>query len=286
MGVAPEQIFINGLGLSALYLMIALGLTLAFGVMRIVNFAHGELYMVGAYGVWLFYSVGGLPFFAAVVMSAAVVGGIGIAMERGIFRPLREEPMSGLLGAIAVVFILQVLVGQIFGLGFNKPVSSAYKEILQILGATFGVHRLIMIVVSFFVLAGMWFFFRAKMGRALRACSQDVEAAQLQGVSLHTAGITTMAISAALAGLAGAVISPIIIVNPYMGGHIILKAFVIIIVGGMGSIRGTILAAFLFGFMDSIITTIADSTIANMVGLVFMVLILAFKPRGLLGREV
>ncbi len=125
MAVAPMQMFINGLGLSSLYGILAVGLTIAFGVMRIINFAHGELYMVGAYSVWLFYSVGGLPFPAAVLMGVAVVVGISIAMERGIFGPLRGNATSGLLGAIAVMFILQVLVGQIFGLGFNKPVPAA-----------------------------------------------------------------------------------------------------------------------------------------------------------------
>lgn len=286
MAVAPLQVFINGLGLSSLYGILAVGLTIVFGVMRIINFAHGELYMVGAYSVWLFYSVGGLPFPAAVLMGVAVAGGIGIAMERGIFGPLRGSAFSGLLGAIAVMFILQVLMGQIFGLGFNKPVPSAYKGIVEILGSTLSLQRLIMIIVSFLAITGVWFFLRrTKIGSALRACSQDAEAAQLQGVNLNAVRITTMAVSGGLAGLAGAIISPIMTVSPYMGGHIILKAFVIIIVGGMGNIEGSILAAFLFGFMDSIITTVFDGTIANLVGLVFMVLILALRPRGLLNRE-
>jgi branched-chain amino acid transport system permease protein len=285
--VAPAEILINAIGLSALYVMVAVGLTLAFGVMRILNFAHGELYMVGAYGAWIFYAQGVLPFPAAVAVSAAIVSGVGLIIERGVFRPLREAPFSGLLGAIGVMFILQVFVGQVWGLGLNKIVPLAYPEIFHILGATLSVHRLIVIVAGFSILVGIWFFLkRSKLGLAMRACSMDAEAASLQGIGANRTRVVTMAMSGALAGLAGALIAPTIIVNPYIGGAVILKAFVIIIVGGMGSFEGAILAAFLFGFMDVGITTIADGTIANMVGLMFMFIILAFRPRGLLGREV
>lgn len=286
MQLAPEQIFLNGLGLGALYIMVAMGLTLAFGVMKILNFSHGELYMVGAYSMWLFHAELGLSFPVAAAIGCVIVGVIGLVVERGIFRPLRDKPFSGLLGAIGVMFILQVLMGQIFGLGLNKTVPAAYVHRISFFTATLGVHRLIVIVASFFALAGMWFFFRrAKMGRAMRACSQDAEAAVLQGVSLNSVGRTTMVLSGVLAGLAGALISPTIIVNPYIGGFIILKAFAIVIVGGMGSIEGTILAALIFGFMDSSITSVFDGTIASMVGLVFLFTILVLRPRGLLGRE-
>jgi branched-chain amino acid transport system permease protein len=284
--VSPEQIIVNGIGLSALYILLALGLTLIFGVMRIANFAHGELYMLGAYGMYLFYGKGGLPFLVALIPTMVLVGLLSILIERGVFRPLRNDPFSSLVAATGVMFIIQVLTGQIWGLGYNKPVPRAFTKVFHILDATIPQERIVVIVVTLVLAGGLWYFLeKIKLGRAMRACTQDAEAASLQGISLNTMSAIAMGIGGVLASGAGALVSPSMAVNPYMGGDVLFKSFVIVIVGGVGSVGGGIISAVFFGFLDSIITSVADSSIANLFGFLFMFAILVIRPQGFFGRE-
>jgi branched-chain amino acid transport system permease protein len=284
--VSLGQIIVNGVGLSALYTILALGLTLVFGVMGIINFAHGELYMLGAYGMWIFYGKANLPFFVALALSMVAVGGLSLLIERGVFRPLRNDASASLVGATGVMFIIQVLTGQIWGLGYNKPVPRAFPKVIHIFNAALSQERLVIIIVTLVLAGGLWFFLeRVKLGRGMRACSQDAEAAFLQGISLNKMSAIAMGIGGVLAAGAGALVSASMSVNPYMGGEVIFKCFVIVIVGGAGSVGGAILSAVFFGFMDSIITSLVDSTVANLLGLLFMFVILVVRPRGFLGRE-
>lgn len=278
------QTIANALVTSAFYALIAVGLSLVFGVMNIVNFAHGELYMLGAYMVWVLYAVGDMPFFAAVGLAIVAVGLLGILLERGIFRPVRENPLSALIISIGIVFILQVSVGQIWGVGKMKPVPAAFPGALDLLGVSTSWQRLIVIPVAILLLGGLWVFLnRTRMGRGLRATAQHPEAASLQGISINRSAAIAMLIGCAMAGAAGALMAPIMSVYPYMGHVVIWTCFVIIIVGGAGNIKGTILAALLFGFLHTIVTTLLDSTIALIISALFMLIFLAIRPQGLLG---
>lgn len=278
------QTIVNALVTSSFYALIAVGLSLVFGVMTIVNFAHGELYMLGAYTVWFLYAVGNMPFFAAVGVAIVVVGLLGILLERGIFRPVRGNMLSALIISVGIVFILQVSVGQIWGVGKMKPVPAAFPGALDLLGIYISWQRLIVIPVAILLLGGLWVFLtRFRLGRALRASAQDSEAASLQGISINRSAAIAMLIGCAMAGAAGALMSPIMSVYPYMGHMVIWTCFVIIIVGGAGNIKGTILAALFFGFLHTIITTLLDSTIALIVSSLFMLIFLAIRPQGLLG---
>ncbi len=278
------QTIVNGLVTSSFYALIAVGLSLVFGVMNIVNFAHGELYMLGAYMVWRLYAVGDMPFFAAVAVAIVTVGLLGILLERGIFRPVRGNMLSALIISIGMVFILQVSVGQIWGVGKMKPIPAAFPEAIGLLGIATSWQRLIVIPVAILLLGGLWVFLsRSRLGRALRAVAQDPEAALLQGISPNRSATIAMLIGSAMAGAAGALMAPIMSVHPYMGHTVIWTCFVIIIVGGAGNIKGTILAALFFGFLHTIITTLLDSTIALIVSSLFMLIFLAIRPQGLLG---
>jgi len=278
------QTIVNGLVTSSFYALIAVGLSLVFGVMNIVNFAHGELYMLGAYMVWFLYAVGNMPFFAAVGVAIVVVALLGILLERGIFRPVRGNMLSALIISVGMVFILQVSVGQIWGVGKMKPVPAALPGVINLLGTSTSWQRLIVIPVAILLLGGLWVFLnRSRLGRGLRAAAQDSEAALLQGISPNRSAAIAMLIGSAMAGAAGALMSPIMSVYPYMGHMVIWTCFVIIIVGGAGNIKGTILAALFFGFLHTIITTLLDSTIALIVSSLFMLIFLAIKPQGLLG---
>jgi branched-chain amino acid transport system permease protein len=276
------QTLINGIQLSSFYALLAIGLSLVFGVAGIANLAHGEFYMLGAYVVWLFYSLRGLNFFTAVLLAMVLVGGLGIVVERGIFKPLRGNVLGVAIISVGLLFILQVLVGQIWGLGYPKRVDDPIMGALHIYGVTIGWQRVIIISASVFLLSMLWLFLqRTKWGRAIRASALDSEAASLQGISINRSATFAMGIGSALTGAAGALMSPAFAVHPYMGHMALLIALIVVIVGGVGNLKGTVLTAILFGFLYTVITTFLDAVIANIASVLFMVLLLAIKPGGL-----
>jgi branched-chain amino acid transport system permease protein len=280
------QTIINGIQLSSFYALLAIGLSLVFGVAGIANLAHGELYMLGAYVVWLFYGVRGLNYIGAVLLAMLLVGGFGIVIERGIFKPLRGNVLGVAIISVGLLFILQVLVGQIWGLGYPKRVDAPIMGALNIHGVTIGWQRIIVISAAVLLLGMLWLFLqRTKLGRAIRASAQDSEAASLQGISINRSATIAMGIGSALTGAAGALMSPTIAVHPYMGHMALLIALIVVIVGGVGNLKGTVLTAILFGFLYTIITTFLDAVIANIASVLFMVLLLAIKPEGLAAHE-
>jgi branched-chain amino acid transport system permease protein len=278
------QTILNGLMTSSFYALIAVGLTLVFGVMHIVNFAHGEFYMVGAYTVWVLYALGHWPFFVAVGVAILLVGLLGVIAERVIFRPVRDNVLSGFIISIGLVFILQVFVVKMWGVGKMKPVPAAFPEVLHLWGLSTSWQRFIVVPATVLFLWSLWGFLgQSALGRALRASALDREAASLQGIGINKTAAMAMLIGSAMAGAAGALMAPIMSVHPYMGHSVIWTAFVVVIVGGAGNIKGTILAALLFGFLHTITTTLLDSTIANLISALFMLIFLAIRPQGLAG---
>jgi len=263
----------------------SVGLTIVFGVMQVANLAHGEFYMIGAYTVWLLYARANWPFPVAVIMALIVGGILGIIIERTLFRRMRGNILGGAIISIALIFILQVFVGQTWGIGRMKPVPAAYPGALTLLGgATIPWQRLIIIPATILILWLLWVFLnRSQPGRGLRACAQDGEAAALQGIGINRSGAIALGLGCALAGLAGALMSPIVAVHPYMGHTPLMIALVVVIVGGPGNIKGAIIAALLFGFVYTIFTTLLDSTVANICSVLLMVILLAIRPGGLAG---
>ena len=279
------QTFANALVLGSIYAMVAVGLALAFGVMQMANFSHGELFMAGAYVVYVLYSLLGLPFLLAVIAAFPIVAIIGVIFERLIFRPTRGNVLAGFMATAGAGFVMQVLVGQQWGVGLMRSVEVPYKGSAQILGATISWQRLVIIPATVIMVAGLWFFLKkAKAGKALRACAQDPEAAVLQGISINKMTALAMLLSGGFAGVGGALMAPIIPVTPYMGHVYAVTAFIVVIVGGMASIEGAVLAAFILGFIHTIVSTISDSVTATMIGVLFMAIVLIVKPTGLLGN--
>jgi len=282
---------LNGALLSVFYAVMAVGFTLIFGVMGIVNLAHGELYMIGAYVVWLTYAQGILPFPVAILAGAGIVAVIGIGMERALFRPMRGNVLMGAMLSVGMIFILQVFVATTWHVGLMKNIPPAIRGSVTILGAVAPWQRLIVIPAAVALIGGLWWFLRrTKQGRALRAVAQDPEAAALQGVSIDRVGIIAMAIAAGLAGVAGGLMSPIMRVDPYMGHTALIMALFVTIVGGLGSIEGAIVASLIYGFLVSFVTgyfpaSIASpATMAIVIGALLMFIMLAVRPRGILGR--
>jgi branched-chain amino acid transport system permease protein len=278
------QTIVNATYAASYMALIAVGLVLIFGVMGVINFAHGELYMAGAYAVVALYADGGFPFFLAVFIGLVFVGLLGLLMEYGLFRPLRDNPLGGLIASIGFLLILQTIAVLGFGVHMEHVPPSTQNKIVFSDGAVLTYQRLYVILAAVVLLSALWLFLRkSKFGWALRACAQDREAAALQGMSINSTARLAMFIGAALAGVAGALTAPLVSPTPYMGHSVIITAFIIIIVGGIGSLEGAVLAAIIYAFVNTFVTTIYDGTLANIVGLLLMLIVLIVKPTGLFG---
>lgn len=280
------QTVVNATYAASYMALIAVGLVLIFGVMGVINFAHGELYMAGAYMVVALYADMGINFFLAVAIGLLFVGLLGLLMEYGLFRPLRDNPLGGLIASIGFLLILQNIAVLGFGVQMEHVPPSTQDKIVFSDGVVLTYQRLYVIVATVVLLSGLWLFLRkSKFGWALRACAQDREAAALQGMSINATARLAMFIGAALAGVAGALTAPLVAPTPYMGHSVIITAFIIIIVGGVGSLEGAVLAAILYAFVNTFVTTIYDGTLANIVGLLLMLVVLIVKPTGLFGAK-
>ena len=280
------QTCVNAVYAASFMALIAVGLMLIFGVMGVVNFAHGELFMLGAYCVVFVYADQAFPFFLAVMIGLVFVGVLGIAMERTLFRPVRDNPLAGLIASIGLLLMLQAAIAMGFGVRMehiNPPQQTTF-HLFGLEGVVVAVQRLYVIIGAGIVLGSLWVFLRrTRFGWALRACAQDPEAASLQGISINRTARLAMFIAAAMAGVAGALAAPLVRTYPYMGHSVIVTAFIVTIVGGLGSLGGAVVAAILYGFVHTFVTTFTDGVIANIVGLLLMLIVLVVRPTGLLG---
>ncbi len=280
------QTIVNATYAASYMALVAVGLVLIFGVMGVINFAHGELYMAGAYTVVFFYADLDFPFFAAVALGLLFVGCLGLVMERALFRPMRDNPLGGLIASIGFLLVLQTLAVVGFGVRMEHIPPPTQEKIVVIEGVILTWQRLYVILATVVLLGALWVFLRrSKFGWALRACAQDPEAAALQGISMNNTARLAMFIGAALAGVAGALTAPLVSPTPYIGHSIIVTAFIIIIVGGIGSLEGAVIAAVLYAFVHTIVTTYYDGVVANIVGLSMMLIVLVVKPTGLFGAK-
>lgn len=278
------QTLVNALYAASYLALVAVGLVLIFGVMGVVNFAHGELYMAGAYAVFYLYVQQQMDFFLAVALGLVFVGLLGLLMERGLFRPLRGNPLGGLIASIGFLLVLQAAAVLIFGVR-KRPVPAPTQDVLVLMeGVALPWPRVYVVIASVLLLSALWVFLkRSRFGWALRACAQDPEAAALQGISMNQTARLAMFIGAALAGVAGALTAPLVEPTPIMGHGVIVSAFIIIIVGGVGSLSGAVIAAVLYALVSTFVTTYADGVLADIVGLLLMLVVLVVKPTGLFG---
>ncbi len=281
------QTIANAAAVSAMYALIAVGLTLAFGVMQMANLAHGHFFMIGAYTVYALYALAGWPFWAAVVAAMGVGAVIGLAVERSIFRQLRGDVVAGFIATAGLMFVFEVFVGEVWGWGYMRPVPSPYMRAVEFMGVAVAFQRVIVIPFAIACIGGLMIFMRwFRLGRALRAVAQDPEAASLQGININRMTALAMSIAGAIAGIAGGLMSTIYAVTPALGGHIILPALIVVVVGGMGSVGGVTLAAIILGFTITFVTTLVDGVTASMVSVAIMALVLAIRPQGLMGRVI
>ena len=280
------QTGLNALFAAAYLSLVAVGLVLIFGVMGVINFAHGELFMLGAYVVVALYTNLQMPFFLVVAIGLIFVGLVGILMEMTMFHPLRDNPLGGLVASIGFLMVIQALIILGFGVRMEHVPPVTQDVIVISEKVRLPVQRLFVILSALVCLSALWLFLkRTKFGWALRASAQDPEAAMLQGISTRTVSIIALFIGAALAGVAGSVAAPVISISPVIGHSVIVSAFIVIIVGGIGSLEGAVLASATYAFIHTVITTFVDGVIADIVGLSLMLMVLIVKPTGMFGTQ-
>ena len=273
-----------GLLTGILYVLIALGLTLIYGILHIVNFAHGEIYMLGAMGVFFLYVVLKLPFWATLLVILLLSLLLGLAVERAFFRSLRGQWLQLVVASVGLSLIIQSLAWVAFGIQ-EKNVPSTFTGVVALAGIRLPTERLVAAGVGVVLVALLYLLvYRTKVGLAMRAIEEDEETARMLGIDADRVAALACAIGFALAALAGAFVAPIYSLNPGMGLEAILMSFLIIIVGGLGSITGTVLAGLLVGVIQSVGAVLFGAEAAYGLVFVVMIVVLVFRPAGLLGK--
>ena len=278
------QSAVIGLSIGSIYILMALGLTLMFGMMHIINFAHGAIYMLGAFTIYYVYFQWGAPYFAAFVLAMILLGAFGYLVERSTYRPIKGGIEPTLVALLALTTLLQAAGYPVFG-SLDKHVPPVFHGTRNVLGVMISVERLVIIPIAGLLVLGLYLFInKTRLGAAMRAIEQDREAAALQGVNVNVVNGLAFAVGFALAAAAGALMAPIFKLDPMMGEQPLLKAFIIIILGGLGSIPGAILGGLILGLIDSIVATALGAEPAFLLGFVFIILVLLFRPTGLFGH--
>lgn len=279
------QSIANGIMMGFIYVLVALGLSLVFSLMRVVQFAHGEIYMLGAYVVY-FICVGfGLPILAAFVISAIALGLVGIALERFFFRRFRGDIENSIIVAIGLILLLQTIATVFFGTQ-EKYIPEFLPGIMTMGGIRLPWERMLAVWVGIILTVILFIFIRTtKTGQAMIAIAQDLDGAALQGINVNRISAIAMAIGCALAAIAGALMGAIFQIEPAMGGFAMEKGIAVIILGGLGSIPGAVVGGIIIGLIDGVVPIFASTTIAYIIGFALIIIILIIRPRGLLGYD-
>lgn len=279
------QALTNGLIIGLLYLLMAIGFTLVFGVMRVVNFAHGEFYMLGAFLAYVCVTRLQLPFLAAVLATFAVTLVAGWIIEVLVLKGFRGNELNGMISTIGLAMVLQNGALLVFGPD-PQSMPPVAQGVVSLGPIVLPMSRLYVVAFSIAVLVLLYLFLmHSKGGRALRAVVQDTEIASAQGIRSHLMYPLGFGIGVALAAVAGALMAPVFSVSPSIGSTPLLKAFIVVILGGLGSIPGAALASLLLGVVESAANTFMSSSMSDMLLFGFVILMLIFRPSGLLGKS-
>jgi branched-chain amino acid transport system permease protein len=280
-----QQVF-NGIMLGSTYAIVALGLTLVFGILNIPNFAHGHLYMLGAYICFSLITRLGFGFWLALIVSTIALGGVGMVVERVVYRPLRDQPhINSFISAIGALMILENGVMAIWG-PQGQRIPNPYPDPIELLGISMTMQRLLLIVITLaLILLLQLFIKKTTLGSTIEAVAQDREGAMLVGISVNLVSSLTFGISTATAATAACLVAPIFIISPSMGALLGMKAFIICILGGLGSVPGAILGGILLGLMEALGGGYISAAYKDVYAFGALILILAVKPTGLFGGK-
>jgi branched-chain amino acid transport system permease protein len=287
----PHQAFLGqlmlGLVNGAFYAMLSLGLAVIFGLLDIVNFAHGALYMVGAFAAWIMLDRWGVNFWIALVLAPLVVGAFGVVIERLFLKRLYGlDPLYGLLLTFGLSLILEGVFRDQYGVsGQSYPVPDLLAGATNLGFMILPNYRAFVVAASLVVCLGTWFLIeRTRLGAYLRAGTENARLVQAFGVNVPLMVMLTYGAGAGLAALAGVLAAPIIQVTPLMGSNLIIVVFAVVVIGGMGSILGSVITGLLLGVVEGF-TRVFYPEASNVVVFVIMVIVLVLRPAGLFGKE-
>ncbi len=278
---------LEGLVTAAVLALTALGLSLVFGVMRIVNVAHGEFYMLGAVLAWWVASlVAGHPalgFLAALVISPLIVGAVALVSERLVLRKLAYNPESTIVATIGLLYIIQQAALTFYG-PEARPVAAPFNYRILLPWFGYSGYKLSVVAASAALLLATWFVLtRTRIGLVMRATQYDRETALAFGIPVERVYAGVFALGAMLAAVAAVLIVPISQAHYLMGRDPLLLSFIVVIIGGLGSLRGTVLAAVMIGLADGIISVFFSPTLAKIIATLAVAMVLVFRPQGLFG---
>jgi len=282
-----EQILVNGLVLSANYALIALGITLIFSIMNLLNFAHGQIFMIGGFMVYYVYGVLGMPYVLGLLSAAVVAGLIGVLFEVFFFRRVvriatREE--NSMLLAVGTALLLENIALFAFG-EKQRGVPPVVSGVYRIGNAFLPANRLMVVLIALALIVALLLFVQyTRPGRAMRALAQDRQATQLMGVDIGRISAMGFGIGAALAGLAGALLITVSGVNAGIGTAISTKAFIMIMIGGAGVVAGSIMGAVALGFAEAVGYALIPGSTTYLLIFVGLIVFLIIRPQGIMGK--
>ena len=287
----PLQAFLGqlmlGLVNGAFYAMLSLGLAVIFGLLDIVNFAHGALYMLGAFAAWIMLDKFAINFWLALVLAPLIVGALGVVIERTFLKRLYGlDPLYGLLLTFGLSLILEGLFREQYGVsGQSYPVPELLSGSTNLGFMVLPNYRAFVVLASLVVCLGTWFLIeRTRLGAYLRAGTENARLVQAFGINVPLMVMLTYGAGAALAALAGVLAAPIIQVTPLMGSNLIIVVFAVVVIGGMGSILGSVVTGLGLGVIEGL-TRVFYPEASSVVVFVVMVIVLILRPAGLFGKE-
>ena len=281
------QLLVNGLSFGAIYAMVAVGLTIVFGILEVVNFAQGEFYMLGAY-ITYFVLLAQLPYPISIISAIAVMALVGLVVERCAIRPLLGKAWQlPILSTLAISIIIQNGAIVLWTPNPRTITVEAASKNINVLGVVITYQRLLVILLALAVFTSLHYFVqKTKTGKAMRAVSQNKAACQVLGIDVQRISTIAFALGAGLSGLGGAIVAPIMAIHPVMGILVVIKCFAVVIIGGFGNIHGTIYASFVLAIVESFAVAYVSLQYKDVFAFVVMIVILLLRPHGIFGRKV
>jgi len=280
-----QDILVTGLVNGGVYALLAIGFSLIFGVARIVNIAHTAFYMLAAYCFYTLLTKTGLGFLLSGVISVTAVTLFSVLCYRLVIEPVREHDSAVLIATIALALVFQELMLYVFG-GHFLGIPSTLEGGMRVFGVSIPYQRLLILAVAAAMLVLVWFIlYRTRLGLAIRATANDLEVANLMGMNVNRVAMATVAISVALASVAGVVVAPVYVVDPFMWLAPLVTMLAIVVLGGLGSLKGSLIGALIIGYVEAItvFAVPAGAYLKGAVALLIMVIVLLVRPEGLFG---
>jgi branched-chain amino acid transport system permease protein len=278
------QSIANGLVTGFMYILVALGLTLVFSIMRIVQFAHGEIYMLGAYAVFFLNVALGVNIVLALVIAAAILAIVGILMEKFLFRPFRGNVEKSIIISIGLIILLQTVAAVFFGTQ-ERNIPDMISGVLKVGFFRISYDRLITVGVGIILTVFMFLFIqKTRTGQAMVAVSQELDGAALQGINVNRISAIALALGCSLAAVAGGLMGSLFKVGATMGTGAMASGIAVIILGGLGNIPGAVVGGIILGLISGVIPVYASQNIASIASFILIIVILFIRPNGLFGK--